>query len=55
MHVNEVDVIDVSVCGILARQWQSENDWMVSSMYLFFMYDEQMDDEAITDTMISPT
>ena len=49
------DDIDLSRCCILARQGQSENDLKVSKMYLLFMFDEQIDDKAITDTMISPT
>ena len=49
------DGIDVSRFCIIARQEQHESDLMVSSMYLFLMFDEQVDDEAITDTMISST
>ena len=49
------DGIGISKLCVLARQEQSESDLMVSSMYLFLMFDEQIDDEAITDTMISST
>jgi len=49
------DDIDVSRCCIIDRQGQSENDLRVSSMYLFLMFDEQVDDEAIPYTMISST
>ena len=49
------DDIDLSRCCILARREQSENDLRVSLMYLFFKCHEQIDDEAITDTMISST
>ena len=45
------DDIDVSACCILARQGQSENDLMVSKMYLFLNCDEQIDGETIADTI----
>ena len=48
-----LDDIAVSRCCILDRQGQSETDLRVSHM--FFMFDEQVDDEVLTNTMITPT
>ena len=50
-----LDDIDVSRYCILARQGQSQTDLKVSHMYLFIMFDEQIDDDDILHTMISST
>ena len=50
-----VNDIDVSRCCIIARQEQSENILKVSTIYLFLIFDEPIDDEAITDTMVFST
>ena len=50
-----LDDIDVSRYCILARQGPSQTNLKVSHMYLFLMFDEQIDDEAKADTMISST
>ena len=50
-----VNDIDVSRCCIIARQDQSDNILKVSTIYLFLIFDEQIDDEAKADTMISST